>query len=333
MAQTDTTLASVLNAKDYYPYNTAAYGSALFTATERIRILTAETFLHEYCGITLENYFFHNPDTGVVTYISAVPTGNLDTGAITGSDAGGSSTELTAENIVPEIGNTYTATADTSQIIYTGSNDWLVSATDSNDTIYSGGTDSVNAGSGADIIYISGNDSTVHTGEGDNYADTLNIASNVKTVSIVDLESVDTLIIAGDFSPAAATFNSDTDILTLSDSTRTFIINGWSNAKEANVTVNGSTQKLGAWLSDFVEYTPSTDTVIANSANSSVNPISVYLDDVTSTTGSFSLLTTARTATFEDSVSSGDVGNVTSEFPDSRLNRRTLGAVCKFRYF
>ena len=316
MAETDTALAAVLDAKDYYPYNSEAYGSNTFTAAERIRMLTANKFLADYCGITLEKYYFHTTSGGV-TYYSNFTTGNFDTGAITGSDAGGSSTEKTAENVMPEIGNKYTATASTSQIIHTGSNDWLVTATDANDTIYSGGTDSIDAAAGADVIYVTGNDSTVKTGSNDNFADTVNLSSDVKTVTIVDLESVDTLNIEGTFTAASANLNSDTDVLTVTDSAgkRTFFINGWTAAQEANVSVNGSTQKLGEWLGNFVAYTPNSDTVIANSSNSSVNPISVNLEDVSGTSGSFSLLTTARTATFQDSLASGDVGNVTSEFP------------------
>lgn len=313
LAQSDSALAAVLNANDFYPYNSDAYGSNVFSAAERIRMLTADTFLNDYCGIILEKFYFHKTDGGI-TYGSGVTTGNFDTGAITGLDAGGNN-ELTAVNVVPEIANNYSATSASSQIIYTGSNDWLVSATDSNDTIYSGGTDSINAASGADVIFISGNDSTVHTGAEDLFADTVNVASNVKTVSIFNLEGVDSLVIDGSFTPAAAKVSDDTLSVTDLTGNRTFIINGWTSAQYANVTVNGSTQKLGAWLSDFVDYSPASDTA-ANSSTAVINPITVNLDDVSSTTGSFSLLTSARNATFQDSVASGEVGNVSSVFPN-----------------
>jgi len=316
MAQTDTQLAAVLNAVDYFPYDTENYGTLTFTATERIRMLAANTFLSDYCGITLENYFWHDEEGTPSTY-SNHPTGNFDTGAITGSDAGGSA-EKTAENVIPEIANTYTATASTPQIITVGSNNWIVTATSAADTIYSGGTDSIDAGSGSDIIHVAGDNSTIKTGTNDTFADTVNISSDVKTVTIVDLESVDTLNIEGDFVAASAKLDSTNDAVTITDSTgkRTFLINAWTSSQNANVNVNGSTQKLGAWLSDFIDYEESADTSSAAVVVSTEIPITVNLNDVTDIGGSFSLLTSDRAASYDSTLASGTVGNVSSEFPN-----------------
>ena len=128
LASSDSTLKAALNDTDYYPdyENRLNYGNAKFTATQRIRMLTADTFLKDYCGIELEYYWAINANGNVVSYRHL--TGNSDTGAITGADAGGS-TVKNSDTVVPEIGNKFDASSSTyRQNITTGTNDWIVKA-------------------------------------------------------------------------------------------------------------------------------------------------------------------------------------------------------------
>ena len=64
----------------------------------------ATKFLNDYCGIILENNFVKYGSGWAINGSDSL-TGNFDTGAITGSDAGGSTTAKTAESIVPESGS------------------------------------------------------------------------------------------------------------------------------------------------------------------------------------------------------------------------------------
>ena len=251
MAKTDSSLATVLNAKSKYPYNSQCYGSSsTYTAAEQIRMLTANTFLAEYCGIDLERYYFH-ASSGTVTYYNNYSTGNTDTGAITGSDAGGDTTK-TAKNVVPEIGNKYDASNSSyRQNISTGTNDWIVKGTNNADTITSGGADSIDAGKGWDIVYVEGEHATISAGKnnlteddddydedytGDYSGDTIYIKSSVKNVVVDDLEEWDVLNVEGTFELANATYDEDEDTVTIEDkSGRTIIVRNWTTSQNANI--------------------------------------------------------------------------------------------------
>ena len=81
------------------------------TVENFIKERMAYIFLEKYCGIILNQKFFFNKSGTADTW--GVSTGNVDTGAITGSDAGTSSVK-TASSVVPEIFiNTYTAATST----------------------------------------------------------------------------------------------------------------------------------------------------------------------------------------------------------------------------
>ena len=64
-----------------------------------IREKAAEKFLSDYCGIELNAPYWIN-SAGSATHFDGFTTDNTDTGAITGSDAGGSITK-TATSVVP----------------------------------------------------------------------------------------------------------------------------------------------------------------------------------------------------------------------------------------
>ena len=313
-AENDTELAEFLETKEAYPYNTKNYGRLTFSGTERIRMLTSDIFLENYCGIVLPVSVWHN-ENGIATYYINYSTDNVDTGAITGSDAG-NGTEKTSTSVVPEIGNKYTATGTTAQIISTGTNDWIVEATDFGDTITSGGADSINAGKGADEIYIEGDNATIKTGENDLSADNVAIRSNVKNVTVADFEEFDRIKIEGDFVVASATLADN--IVTVTDSTgeRTIIINGWTNAKDGYVTVNNESLKIGKWLSNFIDYEEIESNTTPSTSTDNSTSVIVNLENVTDIGGSFNLSAASNNAIYSADSTSGDVGTVSIEFPN-----------------
>ena len=328
LAETDTELAKILSTKSTYSDTPTNYGrNRTFTATERIRMLTADTFLSDYCGVILERYCFpientYETEDGetatrvLATYYINYSTGNVDTGAITGKDAGGE-TVKTSDTIVLEIGNKYTAKTSAPQIINVGNNDWIVQATDYNDTIISGGTDSINAGGSADVILVNGDSSTILSGE-DNASDKIYISSNTKTVNIANLESNDVLNISGDFKVSSAILKQNTVTITNKTGERVFTIANWTTAKNSKIIVEGETSAvtIGKWLSDFIEYEETTDTSTATATVSTETAVTVNLEDVTDISGSFSFGTNSNDAIFNSDSTSGEVGEVSSDFPN-----------------
>ncbi len=315
MAETDTELAAALNATANYSSTPRYYGTTnYFTAIERIRMLTAETFMKDYCGVELERYFF--PYNGYATYYRNYTTGNVDTGAITGSDAGGD-TEKDSDTVVPEIGNKYTAKDNAPQIISTGTNDWIVAGSSYGDTITSSGTDSVDAASGADVIYVEGENSTVKTGAEDNAADSVTISENVQKFNVQSFDEFDILNIEGDFVLGNASLSSD-DVVTVTDSTgnRIFTVSDWTNAKNASVTANGETFKFGNWLSNFIDYEEVESTNTAVTSNSTLTPYVVNLENVTGLSGSFSVSSASGETFYTPDTRKGEAGTISSEFPD-----------------
>ena len=88
------------------------------TLANVIREYKANIFLQEYCGIQLNNKFGFGGDGSTIYQFTNLTTGNTDTGAITGSDAGGTAAK-TDRTVVPEEFNTYTANSAAAQKITT----------------------------------------------------------------------------------------------------------------------------------------------------------------------------------------------------------------------
>ena len=197
-----------------------------------IKLRKAKIFLEKYCGIQLgKNFLFTS--SGELVSFSLGTASNVDTGAITGSDANitltagdtdfygteldlsalaksygltleedgsliiGTGEEKTDRSIVDEISvNTYTASTDVAQKINTGTRNWVVQATASDDTITAGGADSINAGAGDDSITVNGSGTTVTGGAG---KDTIEISAHVDDVTLTDFSGEDVMTISGSF--------------------------------------------------------------------------------------------------------------------------------------
>ena len=101
--------SDILNA-DAKDYDTENKSNAYFddandgrsTVRNWIKERKADIFLEKYCGIILNKKYWFNSVGSASNW--GVPSGNDDTGAITGSDAGGS-TVKTASSVVPESGD------------------------------------------------------------------------------------------------------------------------------------------------------------------------------------------------------------------------------------
>ncbi|MBR1646933.1 MAG: hypothetical protein IJ685_09175 [Selenomonadaceae bacterium] len=152
----------------------------------------------------------------------------------------GTGVEKTETSIVPEDGDIYLFTAQGSaKNINTGSNGWVVSATTGNDTITSGGRDSINAGTGNDKITVSGDDATVTTGNGN---DTVEISASVKSVTITDLDSSDTISISGTFEVGNAQIENSMLVVTDKTGKRKIKFSDLTNAGNAKI----GSQKINA---------------------------------------------------------------------------------------
>lgn len=251
------------------------------TVESVIRERKAYIFLKKYCGIQLPTRFYLD-EAGEIFHWNNWTTGNVDTGAITGSDANitlsagdvvgdkiltaedvislatqdgislsddgksiviGSGTEKTDRSVVEEIFvNTYTASNSAAQIINTGSRNWLVQATDSDDTITSNGADSINACAGDDVITANADGATITTGVG---ADKINISAEVREITITDLNVSDKLTISGTFEVGSAQI--EDMLLVITDKTGTRKIKLGDFTDSLNAKINSTT--IGAWLS------------------------------------------------------------------------------------
>ena len=277
--------SSILDA-DAKTYDTNNIGNAYYnqwndsrTTVERlIKERKALIFLEKYCGIQLNKKFWINNSDSVTSF--GETTGNVDTGAITGSDANitlkagdevngtvlttaimqtlaqkdgvslsgdtlivGTGTEKIDRSIVPEIGNKYTASTSQAQNIKTGSNDWIVVATSGNDTITTGGADSINAGAGNDKITVGADYASIQTGAGN---DTVAISAEVKNVTISDLNSSDLLTISGTFEAKTAKIEDTMLVVTDKTGTRQIRLGNLDNAKNAKFGSTSTT--IANWL-------------------------------------------------------------------------------------
>ena len=264
-------------------YNGASNAIANATTVESvIKERKAYIFLEKYCGIQLPTRFWIKAD-GSYTWYSGDKgsTGNVDTGAITGSDANitlaagdtdfygtiltaanlasvatrladgsfvlGTGEEKTDRSIVDEISvNTYTASTSAAQKIYTGSRNWVVQATDSDDTITADGADSINAGAGNDSITVNGSGTTVTGGAG---KDTIEISAHVDDVTLTDFSGEDVMTISGSFEVGAAKIEDMLLVITDATGTRKLKLGDFTNL-DGTVNVNGTKTSISQWLSD-----------------------------------------------------------------------------------
>ncbi|MBQ9498153.1 MAG: calcium-binding protein, partial [Selenomonadaceae bacterium] len=247
-----------------------------------IKLRKAKIFLEKYCGIQLGKNFLFTSDGTLVSF-SFGTASNVDTGAITGSDANitltagdtdfygteldlsalaesygltleedgsliiGTGEEKTDRSIVDEISvNTYTASTSAAQKIYTGTRNWVVQATDADDTITAGGADSINAGAGDDSITVNGSGTTVTGGDG---SDTIKISADVNDVTLTDFSSEDVMTISGTFEIGAAKIEDMMLVITDATGTRKLKLGDFTNL-DGTVNVNGTKTSIGQWLSD-----------------------------------------------------------------------------------
>ena len=216
-------------------------------------------------------------------------TGNTDTGAITGSDAGGD-TVKTAKTIINETFiNTYTATTTAAQIINTGSRDWVVQATKKADTITSGGADSINADAGNDIIFANASGATITTGAGN---DTVIISKDVNDITLNDLNASDALIIDGTFKVGFAQV--EDNLLVITDKTSGRKIRIPSNAIYAKV--NGVT--INNWIN-----------------GATINNVALKYNDTSGVEVDLDTVDTSKTGKVK--VNNNDVGNLSSTYPNA----------------
>ncbi|MBQ7494099.1 MAG: hypothetical protein IJT47_06710, partial [Selenomonadaceae bacterium] len=235
--------SSILNAsaKDYDTVGNAylnSYNDQRTTVERLIKERKAYIFLEKYCGIILEKkYWLTENDT--TTYWSTVNTGNFDTGAITGADAGGLSVK-TQYSIVPEkYINTYKA--GSAQEIITDKRNWVVEGSSGDDTIISNAADYIQGGSGADEITINDTGATVLGGAG---KDKITVSATVSDVTLADLNEEDTLTISGTFEVGSAKIEDMLLVITDKTGSRKIRLGDFETAK--NATVNGTT--VAQWL-------------------------------------------------------------------------------------
>ena len=117
LSEIEETLNAVTTDKDGNTINKSTFSNYIeqdyHNFADVIREVTAHHFLKNYCGIQLNNKSGFT-SSGAVAFYSNVCTTNTDTGAITGSDAGGGTTK-TAATVVPE-GTSKTFSIDDLQI-------------------------------------------------------------------------------------------------------------------------------------------------------------------------------------------------------------------------
>ena len=247
MSEVDSNILSA----DAKNYDTTKFSAALLnewndsrsTVENAIKERKAQIFLEKYCGIELENKYWLT-SSGGITHWTDDTTGNTDTGAITRSDAGGS-TVKTDHSVVPEeFINTYTATTSAAQNIITDERDWVIQATAADDTITSNGADSIDAGDGNDYIIANASGSTITSGAGNDF---ITISSAVKDITLSDLTADDTLTISGEFEAGSAQIEDTLLVITDKTGTRKIRLADFdANAKDA--TINGTT--IADWLTE-----------------------------------------------------------------------------------
>ena len=218
------------------------YSSYTLTVKDVINERKATIFLEKYCGIILEKNYWYNGSAWTSWSTDDGLTGNTDTGAITGLDAGGSSVAKTASSVVPEIFiNTYTASTSTAQNIITNDRNWVIQATDADDTITANGADSISAGAGNDEVIVNASGATVTSGGGNDF---ITVSSAVNDITLSDLNQYDTLTISGEFEVGSAQIEDSLLVVTDKTGTRKIRFGDFDNAKSAKI----NSTKIGNWL-------------------------------------------------------------------------------------
>ncbi|MBE8951653.1 MAG: hypothetical protein SR1Q7_00730 [Quinella sp. 1Q7] len=368
MAQIDTSILSA-DAKNYDGTKISnAYLNELndrrTTVENAIKERKAYIFLEKYCGIQLEKNYWLTSSGGLTSWTDDV-TGNVDTGAITGSDANitlkagdsidgatltaanlaelaqlygdaaklsddgntiviGTGTEKTNQGVVPEaFVNTYTARPEFSQVIDTGTRNWVVQATVADDTITSGGADSINAGAGNDVINVNGNGATVTACDG---SDNVNISATVRDVTISDLNAQDVMTISGTFEIGSARIEDMLLVVTDSTGTRKIRFGDFATATGATVNIGNISTTLSNWLTNagidlnHLEQTTYAESVGVEtpSTQSSSDDTESEVYDATNNSSVTVNLATVDTSQAGNVVVNGEnVGKTSSTFPNA----------------
>ncbi len=296
------------DAKDYDPNNKSnayydANNDSRSTVENLIKERMSDIFLQKYCGIILnEKYFFDSSGT-VKSWSQS--TGNDDTGAITGSDAGTSTTKTKSSVVPEEFINTYTASTTAAQNIITNNRNWVVQATDNNDTITSNAADSISAGAGNDSIIANGSGATITSGDG---SDFITISEGVTDITLDDLNEYDTLTISGDFDVGSAQIEDSLLVITDRTGTRKIKLGDFENATSAKVnstTIANWLANAGISLNNLATKNYSDGKVVSSSNVSNSSAVTVDLDTVdTSAIGNVT-------------VNGAVVGSLSSTFPNA----------------
>lgn len=267
-----------------------SYGG--FTVKELIEETTALAFLQEGCGIDLDS-----PDTGAITGSDANITFTAemfgedgeqtlqifseyygDEGSLSADGKTfilGTGVTKTADDIVPENFNTYTASNNAVQNINTGSKNWVVNATNKNDTIVSGGADYISSGAGDDVITANADGATISTGTG---KDKLTVSASVKNIKITDLSNNDELTILGTFEVGSAKVEDMTLVITDKTGTRKLTLAQFQ--ADTKVNIGDASLTLGDWLADKADWDWSNATESAETTSSSSSTLNVNLDEI-----------------------------------------------------
>ena len=294
MAEIDTSILSA----DAKNYDSTKISHAYFnerndertTVENAIKERKAFIFLEKYCGIQLEKKFwFTTAGSDDITSWTGDVTGNVDTGAITGSDANitlkaGDSIDgaaLTAANLA-ELAQLYGDAAKLSEdgktiVIGTGTektNQSVVpeafvntyTARPEFSQIIDTGTrgwivqatvadDTITSGGADSISAGAGNDVINVNGNGATVStgdgsDNVNISATVRDVTISDLNAQDVMTISGTFEVGSARIEDMLLVITDSTGTRKIRFGDFTNATGATVNIGNTSTTLGDWLTN-----------------------------------------------------------------------------------
>ncbi|MBQ7704089.1 MAG: hypothetical protein IJT73_01470, partial [Selenomonadaceae bacterium] len=284
--------------------------------------------------------------TAKLLNVCGINISNDDTGAITGKDAGTSTTEINKDDIVPEtMAETdttvykYTAKTQSAQTINTLiDGKYLVEGTESGDNIAAQGEDTIYAGAGDDTLESWGESATLYGGSGTDEFVITNY--NTKGAVIGDLTSDEVLKIEDDMTVTSATFVEGGLIvktedggtfsfvgLTNSDNLTDFAVEFFTSSNTGERTTT-STTTLAALIADKPTDETVADTVLVSDFPNLTREVNVDLkkavDNSSGTNevanGSFYKATGSTRATvFNDSTSNIKVGEVTTEITGKKL--------------
>ena len=271
--------SSILSTQASSYNNSYQYG----TVQDAIRTRTAEIFLEDYCGIQLNsNYAVINS----TPYSMGSATGNVDTGAITGSDAnitltagdvvnGSTLTAANLSTLKSKYGTAASLSSDGNTIVIgTGVEKTEESIVPEDDDMYlftaSSGAKNINTGSKGWVVNATSGNNTITSGGRDSInagtgndkitanaddatittgagSDTVEISAEVKSVTITDLNIYDRITIGGTFEVGNAKIENSMLVVTDKTGTRQIKFSDLTNA--ANAKIIGA-QTISDWLSN-----------------------------------------------------------------------------------